>query len=57
MGSGEQWPPLEDVRTWAAAKMRSGQAPVDNGKLEHLVALIDEILASRAPASGSEEMR
>jgi hypothetical protein len=58
MGSREIWPPLEDVRTWAAAKMHSGQtAPVVNGKLEHLVALIDEILAARAPEPESDEMR
>ena len=49
MESPELWPPLEDVRTWAAEKMRGGQvAPIAASKIEHLIALIDEILAAKA---------
>jgi hypothetical protein len=48
MESRELWPPLEDVRVWAAAKIRTGQmAPVATGKVENLVALIDEILDTK----------
>jgi hypothetical protein len=37
--------------------MHSGQtAPVASGKLESLVALIDEILATRAQGSASEKL-
>jgi len=58
MEAQELWPPLEDVRAWAAAKIRGGQvAPVATGKVENLVALIDEILAARAEKAAAEEVQ
>ncbi len=55
MESRELWPPLEDVRAWAAAKIRGGQvAPVATGKVENLLALIDEILDTRAKKVATE---
>ncbi len=57
MGSKEIWPPLEDVREWAAAKIHDGQiAPAATGKMKHLVALIDEILAAQAQSVAPEEV-
>jgi hypothetical protein len=48
MKAQDQWPPLEQVREWAAAKVVNGQAgPAATGKYTRLIVLIDEILASR----------
>jgi len=44
-----QWPPLEEVREWAARKLGSGQVvPSSTGRYVNLIALIDEILVSQA---------
>lgn len=48
MGQPEQWPPLEQVREWAEAKVSSGrELPAATGKFRNLIALIDEILAAQ----------
>jgi hypothetical protein len=55
-----QWPPLEQVREWAARKLVSGQVvPSSTGRYVNLIALIDEILVSQAtspsPAPGGRD--
>jgi hypothetical protein len=55
-----QWPPLEEVREWAAQKVVNGQtAPAATGKYTRLIVLIDEILESRKvpeqPASAEDQ--
>jgi hypothetical protein len=48
MDTSKQWPPLEQVREWAEAKVSSGrEAPTATGKFKNLIALIDEILAAQ----------
>ena len=50
MGSQDLWPPLEEVREWAAGKIESGQTqPAVTGKYKSLIAVIDEILAVQQP--------
>lgn len=52
MASNELWPPLEEVREWAEAKIQSGQVrPMATGKYMNLIAVIDEILASQGGSS------
>jgi hypothetical protein len=47
-----QWPPLEEVREWAARKLGSGHVvPSSTGRYVNLIALIDEILVSQATSS------
>jgi hypothetical protein len=49
-----QWPPLEQVREWAARKLVSGQVvPSSTGRYVNLIALIDEILVSQATTPSS----
>jgi hypothetical protein len=49
-----QWPPLEEVREWAARKLGSGQVmPSSTGRYVNLIALIDEILVSQATSSAA----
>jgi hypothetical protein len=58
MGQSEQWPPLEQVREWAEAKVSSGRVPpAATGKYQSLIALIDEILSSQNSSSASGDSR
>ena len=58
MGSKELWPPLEEVREWAATKLQSEQTqPVTTGKYRHLIAVIDEILETKSTLSGSDDRK
>jgi hypothetical protein len=51
-----QWPPLEQVREWAARKLVSGQVvPSSTGRYVNLIALIDEILVSQATSPSSAQ--
>ena len=48
MTEQNQWPPLEQVREWAAQKLVNGQvAPTATGKYTRLIVLIDEILGAQ----------
>jgi hypothetical protein len=52
MASRDLWPPLEEVRQWAEAKIQNGEvAPVATGKYRNLIAVIDEILAAKSPGT------
>jgi hypothetical protein len=49
MGSKDLWPPLEEVREWAAGKIKSEKTqPFTAGRYQHLIAVIDEILATKS---------
>jgi hypothetical protein len=60
MSPQNQWPPLEQVREWAAQKIPNGQvAPSATGKYTRLIVLIDEILTTQTStiASATAENR